>query len=168
MVNIEIGELIKELRLKKDMSARELARQSGISQAYLSQIETGSSANPTNTVLKKIAKGLNIHFLELMIKAGYISGEKLALDSESDTYREEIEQRIKNDIDTLNLLWSEGDEFYKYTIDRDTTVDHHELTRILAHDNEVYFHKRLLTEEEKETIINLIELFLKQNKNKNN
>lgn len=61
--------MIKKIRNKKDISARELARRSGVSQGYLSQLETGKNNNPTNEVLRKIATGLGISYTELMMEA---------------------------------------------------------------------------------------------------
>ena len=69
MFTIKIGEVIKKIRTKKEISARELARRSGVSQGYLSQLETGKNNNPTNEVLKKIASGLGISYPELMMEA---------------------------------------------------------------------------------------------------
>lgn len=43
-MKIQTGKRIKEVRLSHGMSARSLARLSGLSSGYLSQIETGKSA----------------------------------------------------------------------------------------------------------------------------
>ncbi|SEN87062.1 Helix-turn-helix [Amphibacillus marinus] len=77
MIKIKIGEIIKELRNKKGISARELSRRSGISQPYLSQLETGKNNNPTNEVLKKIASGLSIEFVELIHLSNYYNAEEV-------------------------------------------------------------------------------------------
>jgi transcriptional regulator with XRE-family HTH domain len=57
---MEFGEFVKDLRKAQRMSASELARKSGISQPYLSQLETGKNNNPTSKMVESIAKGLGI------------------------------------------------------------------------------------------------------------
>lgn len=70
-----IGNLIKEKRLEKNISSRELARRSGVSQPYLSQLETGRNDNPSINAINKLSKGLGITLLELLIDTEYISNE---------------------------------------------------------------------------------------------
>lgn len=67
---MNLGEFIKNKRYKKDISGRELSRRSGISQAYLSQIETGKNENPTRYILSKLSKGLGVSYSEI---SGYSS-----------------------------------------------------------------------------------------------
>src|SRR5690625_6952645 len=57
------------------MSARELSRRSGVSQGYLSQLETGKNNNPTKEVLMKLAKGLNVEHEYLLYLTGLIDEE---------------------------------------------------------------------------------------------
>jgi len=53
-----IGEIIQELRKKKDMTQEELALKSGVSYTTLIKIERGSVQNPTVKTIKKIANAL--------------------------------------------------------------------------------------------------------------
>lgn len=53
-----IGEIIQELRKKKDMTQEELAMKSGVSYTTLIKIERGSVQNPTVKTIKKIANAL--------------------------------------------------------------------------------------------------------------
>lgn len=69
---INIGEYIRKKRMERGLSARELARRSGVSQPYLSQLENGKNENPSIEILKKLAKALNISYVELMAIAGYM------------------------------------------------------------------------------------------------
>lgn len=62
---MRIGEVIRKLRKEKNLTSSELAKRAGISQAYLSQLETGKNNNPTSDILKKIALGLNIPYMDL-------------------------------------------------------------------------------------------------------
>lgn len=54
---MEIGAKIREERLKMGVSQRRLAKQSGISNTYLSDIEVGRTLPSVNTLLK-ISKAL--------------------------------------------------------------------------------------------------------------
>lgn len=58
---MNIGATIKKLRKRKNIQQSELAGKSGISQTYLSQIETGERI-PTIETLEKISKELKIPF----------------------------------------------------------------------------------------------------------
>ena len=62
---IEFSKYIKETRLKKKLSLRELEQLSGISNAYISQIETGTRGIPTLKIIKKLAKVLKISEIKL-------------------------------------------------------------------------------------------------------
>jgi transcriptional regulator with XRE-family HTH domain len=53
-----LGERIRELREKKDLSLRELAKKLDLSAAFLSDVELGRRF-PSDDVLRKIAKQLN-------------------------------------------------------------------------------------------------------------
>ena len=55
----EIGLRLKAIRLMKALSQRQLARQSGVANATISQIEAGK-LNPTVSMLKKVLDGFPI------------------------------------------------------------------------------------------------------------
>ena len=60
-----LGERIRELREKKDLSLRELCRKAGdVSPAHISDIELGRR-HPSDGVLMAIAKALGVSFEEL-------------------------------------------------------------------------------------------------------
>lgn len=100
---MNIGEKIKELRKERNMSARELARRSGISQGYLSQLETGKNSNPTNEVLNKIAKGLNIPNGTLLLMAGYVQDPFDYMNMTEEDQEHFIKQQEKRDFKTWNI-----------------------------------------------------------------
>lgn len=56
---LDVGKKIKNLRAKKNMPAKELANQAGISFGMLSQLEKGSTQGSVET-LRKIAKVLDV------------------------------------------------------------------------------------------------------------
>jgi len=55
---MNVGTKIRELREDKGLSLSELARQAGISKAYLSQIEAGKTTRPSGEALLRIASVL--------------------------------------------------------------------------------------------------------------
>ena len=50
-----LGETIKEIREKRNMSKAELARLIEVSPAYITMIENGKKKNPSMNILNKIA-----------------------------------------------------------------------------------------------------------------
>jgi transcriptional regulator with XRE-family HTH domain len=58
-----IGHRLKELRLRHGLSQRQLARQSGVANATISQIEAGK-LNPTVSMLKKVLDGIPLRLSE--------------------------------------------------------------------------------------------------------
>ncbi|MCB2300439.1 helix-turn-helix domain-containing protein [Clostridium tagluense] len=69
-MNVKIGEYIKNLRLRKDMSTKELGRLSDINSSYVSRIER-SDRNPSPATLKKLAPHLGTTYENLMQVAGF-------------------------------------------------------------------------------------------------
>jgi SOS regulatory protein LexA len=69
------GAFLKQLRKNQNLTIRQLEKQSGVSNAYLSQIENGKRGLPTPEILKKIHVPLGVGYDDLMEKAGYISAE---------------------------------------------------------------------------------------------
>ena len=57
---MEFGSLVRKLRKEQRMSIRELAEAAGISESYLSQIETQAKNAPSERVARKLAKILRI------------------------------------------------------------------------------------------------------------
>jgi len=72
-------------KLRGSYSIRYVAEKTGISNAYLSQLESGKRDNPHPDILKKLAKFYNIPVLELLKNAGYL---------DEDTGEESYEQKI--------------------------------------------------------------------------
>lgn len=67
-----VGSYIKERRIERNMSQRELAVASGISNAEISRIESGLRKQPSGDILKNIAAALHIPAQNLFEAAGYI------------------------------------------------------------------------------------------------
>ncbi|MFC5451662.1 helix-turn-helix domain-containing protein [Paenibacillus aestuarii] len=63
---------LKDMRKLKGFTIRELADRSGVSAAYISQLENGNRGIPSPDVLMKLSEGLNSSYSELMEIAGYL------------------------------------------------------------------------------------------------
>src|SRR5512135_1384809 len=73
----ELGAYIREQRRSAQISLRQLARQAGISNPYLSQIERGLR-RPSAEILQQIARALSLSVETLYVRAGILepsSGE---------------------------------------------------------------------------------------------
>src|SRR5512141_2045306 len=60
-----LGERVREARARRGMTRRILARDSGVSERYLAQLETGHG-NISVLLLMKIAQSLNVPLADLM------------------------------------------------------------------------------------------------------
>lgn len=67
----ELGVLLKTARARVELSQRDVERKSGVSNAYLSQIESGKIREPSPNILHKLAELYGIAYAELLQAAGY-------------------------------------------------------------------------------------------------
>ena len=72
-----LGEFIRTQRRLANLSLRELAARTDISNPYLSQIERGLH-EPSVRVLKSLANALNVSAETLLAQAGLLEGEEKA------------------------------------------------------------------------------------------
>lgn len=70
-----LGTYLKSLRLGLDMSLRQVEEATGkeVSNAYLSQLETGKITKPSPNILHSLAAVYGIAYDNLMERAGYIA-----------------------------------------------------------------------------------------------
>lgn len=68
----ELGQFIRSKRKGKNITLMQLAKKTGLSQPYLSQIENGKRDIPKPDIINKIASSLDIDSFEMMVKAGYV------------------------------------------------------------------------------------------------
>lgn len=64
--NMTLGKTIKMARTYKDLSAQEVAIQTGIAVSTINNIEKGITKNPELTTLKKIADVLGLDLMDLL------------------------------------------------------------------------------------------------------
>lgn len=65
----DFGQIIKNARQNKKITQRELAKRIGVDFSYISKIETGALEPPSEAVINKIARILEIDPNELFISA---------------------------------------------------------------------------------------------------
>lgn len=70
-----LGAYLKSLRTGLNMSLREVEEATGkeVSNAYLSQLETGKIAKPSPNILHSLAGVYDVSYEKLMERAGYIA-----------------------------------------------------------------------------------------------
>ena len=100
--------LLKEIRLKKNISLRDLEKRSGISKSHLNAIEL-QEKEPSISVLVRIAKALDVQIEELLEKQ--IEEAKKKLDEYVEKYGLQDERTLKQSIIANNLI----NEYYKKT-----------------------------------------------------
>jgi transcriptional regulator with XRE-family HTH domain len=72
MEESNFGYFLKSLRDKQRMSLRDVERESGVSNAYIAQLEKGDRPAPSPDILKKLARAYNVTVRELLLRAGYL------------------------------------------------------------------------------------------------
>src|ERR1700712_1802716 len=68
----EVGRMVRLCPAKRGMARRQLAQESGTSERYLAQIESGAG-NPSVLVMRAIADALEIPLFELLPQTGGLS-----------------------------------------------------------------------------------------------
>lgn len=61
-----LNTMVKTLRIAQGLSQRELGKRVGVSDVYITLLETGQRKNPSLAVLKKLAKVLKVTVAELV------------------------------------------------------------------------------------------------------
>jgi len=88
-----LGEFLREARIRMGMSLREVENKSGVSNAYISLIESGKRKDPHPKILKSLAAVYGLDIAELMKIAGY-----LKIDSSAEKERAQIEELFQEAI----------------------------------------------------------------------
>jgi len=60
------GTKIRELRLERELSRRQVAERSGVTGQYIYLIETGRATNPSIQVLERVASALGVRLSSLI------------------------------------------------------------------------------------------------------
>ena len=79
MNNESLSKLVREARIIKRISQRELARRTGVDNNTISKIEKGNRLKPNILILKKLSLELGLDFEKMMELSGYTTDDiKLA------------------------------------------------------------------------------------------
>lgn len=73
--SMSFAKWLKKRRIELDLSQGQLATYSGLSDAFISQIETGVRGTPKPETLKKLVGPLKVSYEEIMQAAGYLPSD---------------------------------------------------------------------------------------------
>lgn len=96
----KFGQYLKKLRLEQGYTIRQVEMKTGISNAYLSQIENGKRNIPTAQILQKLAPVYRVETTELLTAAGY-------LEKDSDVSSKKPETLVFNHLEGFSDLSEE-------------------------------------------------------------
>jgi transcriptional regulator with XRE-family HTH domain len=100
----EFGIYLRELRKNKNLTVKELANASNVSQSYLTNVENNKRGIPSPDILKRLHIHLDVDFMELMRYAGYVDNDTDLLILTLDRLHEVI-------YEIENVLWLNDDTF---------------------------------------------------------
>ncbi len=66
-----LGSVLREARLAAGLSQRDVERATGVSNAYLSQLESGKVREPSPNILHKLSEIYAVAYADLLVAAGY-------------------------------------------------------------------------------------------------
>jgi len=72
MTTDKLAKELRTIREVKKSSLREVEKATGISNAYLSQLERGGARNPSPSILYRLAEYYNVPYESLMESAGHL------------------------------------------------------------------------------------------------
>ena len=90
-MEIKLGKYLKDKRAQKRFTLRRVEEQTGIKNAYLSQLENGKIENPSPRYLHKLAGIYGVPYAMLLEMAGYP-----AVDGASD-----VKRFVSNELNTV-------------------------------------------------------------------
>lgn len=70
-INPALGEFLQSSREAKHLSLRAVEKATGVSNAYLSQVESGKIKQPSPTILHKLSEVYEVEYNTLLTLAGY-------------------------------------------------------------------------------------------------
>ena len=82
MEESNFGHFLKSLRDRQRMSLRDVEKESGVSNAYIAQLEKGDRPAPSPDILKKLARAYNVTVRELLLRAGYLDEPEVSATEE--------------------------------------------------------------------------------------
>ncbi|MEJ9281451.1 helix-turn-helix transcriptional regulator [Ureibacillus thermosphaericus] len=133
-----LGQIVNEARLKKQMTLKELAEKTELTDTYLSFIEN-NKRNPSKKVLMKLSKVLDINLSTLL--------------AASLKFKEQKEQaKIKKALEEFNAF-NENVELH-----RTLANTHFKLENFLKQNENIYFKNIRLSENDKKRILKMLDI----------
>jgi transcriptional regulator with XRE-family HTH domain len=80
----KLGDLLLITRKRLGLSLREAEEKSGVSNAYISMIESGNRSDPHPNILRKLADAYGLNIDDVMKSAGYLEQEPGTLSEEAE------------------------------------------------------------------------------------
>ena len=99
----QFGQYLKQQRQKQRLSIRELSKRSGISSAYLSQIENAKVGIPSREVLEKLYYHLNVSYEDLSKQAGYYNEEEPEITYISEVTIDDVDLMTESEFKELSI-----------------------------------------------------------------
>jgi transcriptional regulator with XRE-family HTH domain len=109
-----LGELLKDLRLVNGLTLRDVEELTGISNAYLSQVENGQIKQPSPNFLHKMSGVLDYPYEALMEKAGYVVPRKGARKTKAAKRADEQERAFAIFSSVKNLTEEEAEALLEF------------------------------------------------------
>lgn len=78
----DFGEYMRTLRKRQRLSMRDAEKMSGVSNAYLAQIEKGDRPPPSPDILRKLAPAYKVAVRDLLEAAGYLEEPEMTMPEE--------------------------------------------------------------------------------------
>lgn len=151
------GKYIRTLRKKEGLTLVELSKLSGVSNPYLSQIEN-DQFKPSPDIIRKLSNGLKVDYNDLMVLAGYIE-EMENVEEQTKELQKELEMLLKTKNESeLELKLFESLKTQEKLLSAIKTMS--DLYNVLISNSDVYYKDHLLTNDEKQKILSIIEAFL--------
>jgi transcriptional regulator with XRE-family HTH domain len=88
--DISLGKYLQRARESKKLTLRAVEKETGISNAYLSQLESGKIKKPSPSILYKLALIYEVTYSDTMELAGYPSIEQPSVDNNYKRIRSRI------------------------------------------------------------------------------
>lgn len=99
-----LGEVVRQRRLKKNLTLDQLAILIDSSKSYLSKLENNHIEKPKPSTLRKIAKQLDMEYNELVMHSNYVDKDTMSWKLPTATYYE-IDSILE---DKKNIIMVQG------------------------------------------------------------
>ena len=107
-----LADMVRQTRLNKDMTQRQLSHALGMSEGYVGHLESGRF-RPTIQTLKALASALGLLYGQLAVEAGYITANEF-----ENPIEDEQLARLNEVSDLTGEEWESVKDFARYVRSR--------------------------------------------------